>query len=72
MKAPVHEEAFRRAVLHLIKLASTNLSADLMDTIRRPASFGTANAPAGKVLTRLLENIDVARQLIPAGWSPGE
>lgn len=62
MKAPVHEEAFRRAILHLIKLASTDLSPDVVAAIRRAASAESADTPACKVLNLLLDNIDTARK----------
>jgi fumarate hydratase class I len=62
MKAPVHEETFRRAILHLIKLASTDLSPDVVAAIRRAASAESADTPACKVLNLLLENIDTARK----------
>jgi tartrate dehydratase alpha subunit/fumarate hydratase class I-like protein len=62
MKAPVHEKAFLRAVLHLIKLASTDLSADVVDAIRRAAGAEPADSPAHKVFALILGNISSARE----------
>jgi fumarate hydratase class I len=62
MQVPVHEKAFLQAVLQLIKLASTDLSPDVVDAIRRAAGAEADDSPARKVLTLLLENVAAARE----------
>jgi len=62
MQAPVHEKAFLQAVLQLIKLASTDLSPDVVDALRRATGAEADDSPAREVLTLLLENIAVARE----------
>jgi len=62
MKAPVQEEALQQAVLKLIRLTSTDLSADVVDAIRRAASAEADESPARKTLNLVLENITMARE----------
>ncbi|MCX6996601.1 MAG: fumarate hydratase [Kiritimatiellaeota bacterium] len=64
MNAPLHEKAFQRAVLQLIKLASTDLSADVVDALRRAADAEAADSPAHRVLALILENIRSAREQV--------
>ena len=62
MKASLNEQAFQKAVLHLIKLASTDLSPDIVAAIRKAADAEQADSPSSKVLNLILENIRIARE----------
>jgi fumarate hydratase class I len=61
MRPSIHEKAFLSAVLQLIKLASTDLSPDVVDALRRAAGAEADDSPARKVLALLLENVETAR-----------
>ncbi len=62
MTAPLQEKSFQQAVLHLIRLASTDLSADVEEAIRQAAGNEPVDSTGRKVLDLILENIALARK----------